>query len=239
MALVIGFESSHRRYQQALERGWDDSDPADVAFWLPDKARKGDRILYFVGGRFRYFVGHSYVESNVRTGRSGHWKGIEYWHTGPVRLLDTPVPGDDVTAATGFVVPLRSSVVPPEVERAVWKSARGRPLVQVERAMEGATSEARSRYRDPRLRQTALQLANGVCAACQVDYKKASHGLGRHCLVVHHTKQLKDSDQPRETKVSELAVLCANCHMMIHANPAKAMTVSQLRSKLRGTGRSR
>ena len=152
-------------------------------------------------------------------------------------MLDTPVPGDDVATATGFVVPKRESVVPPDLESVVWKAARGRPLVQVERAMEGATTEARSRYRDPRLRQSALQLSKGVCAACGIDYSSQAHGLGRHCLVVHHTKQLKDSDQPRETKVNELAVLCANCHMMIHANPTKAMTVAQLRSKLRSSRR--
>jgi predicted HNH restriction endonuclease len=44
-------------------------------------------------------------------------------------------------------------------------------------------------------------------------------GLGRHCLVFHHKKQLRDTDQMRETGLSDLAVLCGNRHLLVHANP--------------------
>ena len=53
------------------------------------------------------------------------------------------------------------------------------------------------------------------------------------CLVVHHKKQLKDTDQPVETRVSDLAVVCANCHMMIHSNRERALTLVQLRKLLK------
>jgi 5-methylcytosine-specific restriction protein A len=65
-----------------------------------------------------------------------------------------------------------------------------------------------------------------------VNFGKKHDGLGKHCLVVHHKKQLKDTDQPRETKLSELATVCANCHMMIHSNRMKALTLAQLKKKL-------
>ena len=58
-------------------------------------------------------------------------------------------------------------------------------------------------------------------------------GKGEKCLVVHHKKQLKDIDQPVETRVSDLAVVCANCHMMIHVNRDKALTLAQLRKSLK------
>jgi predicted HNH restriction endonuclease len=51
-------------------------------------------------------------------------------------------------------------------------------------------------------------------------------------LVVHHKQQLKDTDQPRETKLSDLAVVCANCHMMIHADPDQALSILQLQRRL-------
>lgn len=232
MALVIAYEKSWRRLQRAIEIGWDDSDPDEVAFGLPDGTKKGDRVLYFVGGRFQYFFGWGRVLSNERIGKSGLWKGETYWLTSPMRELERPVPGADVAAATGWPTPARKCIVPSDVASTVWRAARGRPLIQVERAMEGATTEARSKYRNPKLRQSALQLANGTCAACGTDFRKFAGDLGRHCLVVHHKKQLKDSEQPRETKVSELAVVCANCHMMIHANPSKALKISQLRRRL-------
>ena len=233
MALVIGFESSSKRYRRYLESGQSDKNPKDVAFRLPQGTKKGDRVLYFVGADLQYFVGFGTIVSNQKIGRSGLWEGMPYWLTSPEKMLSRPVPGADVEAATGFAIPKRQLVVEQRLESAVWKSARGKPLIQTERAMEGATTEARSRYRDPGLRQSAIQLAKGFCAACDVDFARTPGGLGRHCLVVHHKKQLRDTDQIRETKLSDLAVVCANCHMMIHSDPAKALTVAQLRRKLR------
>jgi hypothetical protein len=233
VALVIAYESNTARLLKAIEGGWDDSDPNDVAFWLPDGAKKGDRVLYFVGGRFQYFFGSGRIESNERTGRSGLWKGEPYWYTSKVASLEEPVPGRDVFVATGFKIPRRECIVPVQYEEAVWKAARGKPLIRTELAVEGAGTEARSKYRNPQLRQTALQDARGICEGCGVNYGNKHGGLGRHCLVVHHKKQLKDTDQPRETKLSELAVVCANCHMIIHANRDKALKIDQLRKILK------
>ena len=232
MALLIAYEPDTRRLQRAIELGWDDSHPDDVAFGLPDDAKKGDRVLYFVGGKFQYYFGQGTVMSNWRVAQSGPWKGQFYIWTTPMRDFTEPVPGQDVEAATGFQIPKSKCVVPADLESAVWRAARGKKLIQVERAMEGATTEARSKYRNGKLRESALQQARGVCEGCGVNYWKKSGGLGRHCLVVHHKKQMKDTDQPRETKLSELAVLCGNCHLLIHSNPTKALTIAQLRRVL-------
>lgn len=232
MAVVIAFESSTRRLLKAIELGWDDSDPDDVAFLLPDEACKSDQVLYFVGGKFQYFFGYGRITSNLKIGKTGLWKGEPFWYLSPIRVLAEPVPARDVESATGFRVPQRPSVVPVELERSVWTTARGKPLIQVERAMEGATTEARSRYRNPQLRRTALELAKGVCEGCDVNYARRAGGLGRHCLVVHHKKQLRDTDQPRETRVTDLAVLCANCHLLVHSNQSRALSIAQLRRKL-------
>ena len=233
MALVIAYESDTRRLKRAMELGWDDSNPNDNAFWFPDDAKKGDRVLYFVGGKFQYYFGYAKVIQNWRVGQSGPWKGVEYLRTTELRDLPEPIPGHDVEVATGFATPRRKCVVPADLEQAVWTAARGKPLIQVERAMEGATTEARSRHRNAKLRQSALQQAQGFCEGCEVNYWKRAGGLGRHCLVVHHKNQLKDTDQPKETKLSELAVLCGNCHLLVHSNRDRALTIPQLRRILK------
>ena len=231
MGLVIAYESNTRRLLRAIELGWDDSHPDDVAFAIPDEAKKGDRILYFVGGKFQYYFGQGTVTSNWQLAKTGPWRGQYYIRTALHDFAD-PIPGQDVEAATGFRIPRSRGLVPVDLESKVWRAARGKKLIQVERAMEGATTEARSRYRNAKLRESALQQARGVCEGCGVNFWKKSGGLGRHCLVVHHKNQLKDRDEPRETKLSELAVVCANCHMMIHADPQRAMKLSELRKKL-------
>ena len=233
MQTLICYSSDSRAYIKWLESGCPDEKPTDVPFRLPDETKKGDRYLLYVGGNDKTYVGWGTVESNWRTGTRG-WDGLKH-----VQVVDhifrIPIAGDDVLATTGFKLPRAYTVVNESLATAVWRAARGKPLSQTDRAIEGILTESRSRSRNSGLRLAALQRAGGVCAGCGVNFSKKHGGFGKRCLVVHHTKQLKDTDQPRETKLSELAVVCANCHMMIHINKDRALTLTQLKKRIRRT----
>lgn len=101
-------------------------------------------------------------------------------------------------------------------------------------AQEGLLTEARRyvRGRSRALRERALALAKGVCAACETDYSQWLNGKGVRVLQVHHKHQLAMSDAPRLTRVSDLAVVCANCHALIHMDPRHAVSVEALRRSL-------
>lgn len=101
-------------------------------------------------------------------------------------------------------------------------------------AIEGLRTETKSyvRGRSGQLRELALGKANGVCCVCDVDYKKLLNGKGVRVLQVHHRKQLAASDAPRVTHLSDLAVVCGNCHLLIHMNPRQALEVEELRTML-------
>jgi len=230
MQTLICYTSDSRAYIKWIENGRPASKPSDVPFALPYETRKGDRYLLYVGGRDQTFVGWGTVESNWRAGTGG-WRGKESIQAVD-HLLQEPVSGADVLAATGFKMPRFEKVVEDSLSTAVWRAARGKPLTQTDRAVEGILTESRSRSRNAGLRLAALQRAGGICEGCGVNFAKKYSGLGRHCLVVHHKKQLKDTDQPVETKLSDLAAVCANCHMMIHMNTKKALTLSQLKKRL-------
>jgi 5-methylcytosine-specific restriction enzyme A len=52
---------------------------------------------------------------------------------------------------------------------------------------------------------------------CSFDFEKSYGKLGKGYAQVHHLDPLSKS--PKEgkfTKLSDLAVVCANCHVMIH-----------------------
>lgn len=101
-------------------------------------------------------------------------------------------------------------------------------------ALEGETIENRGyrHKRDQQLRRAALDAASGICKVCAVDYTKVLGGQGVKVLQVHHKKQLSSMDKPKLNTVDDLAVVCANCHALIHSNPKKALTVSVLKSML-------
>jgi len=230
MQTLISYSSDSRAYVAWLAEGRPSSRPSDVPFRLPQETQKGDRYLLYVGGQDQTFVGWGKIQSGWRIGTRG-WKGEEVVQL-TENMLRQPVTGLDVLVATGFKPPRSGKVVDDGVASAVWRAARGKPLSQTDRAVEGIMTESRSRSRNAGLRLAALQRAGGICEGCGVNFAKKHSGLGRHCLVVHHKKQLKDTDQPVETKLSDLVVVCANCHMMIHVNRDKALTMAQLKKRI-------
>ena len=81
----------------------------------------------------------------------------------------------------------------------------------------------RHRYREQSLRRTKLRetLKQGRRLICEVpgcgfDFAAKYGMLGRTFAEVHHKKPVSSSDKTRETRLSDLAIVCSNCHRMIH-----------------------
>lgn len=102
-------------------------------------------------------------------------------------------------------------------------------------AWEGAVVEhtAYRRKRDQQLKRAALWASRGICAVCGTDYSKLLNGKGVRVLQVHHKRQLAESDTPRLHSLSDVAVVCANCHALIHLDPRKALGIGILNRMLR------
>lgn len=88
-----------------------------------------------------------------------------------------------------------------------------------------------SRSRSARLRHEALRLSEGVCECCSVDFSQMLHGKGLRALQVHHKKQLALRETPEATSLEDLAVVCANCHAIIHTDPKNAIPVEVLKEE--------
>lgn len=77
------------------------------------------------------------------------------------------------------------------------------------------------RERDPALVQAkreAAELAYGClkCEACGFVTKATFPGLGGEVCEIHHRLPLATATEAVETRLEDLAVLCANCHRAIH-----------------------
>jgi hypothetical protein len=100
--------------------------------------------------------------------------------------------------------------------------------------MEGTLTEVRTakRGRSQRLRMAALRNSSGICGICRRDFRRILSGRGVRVLQVHHKKQLSAIKSPRLTKLSDLLVVCANCHILLHLDPSRALEPSVLRKML-------
>ena len=64
------------------------------------------------------------------------------------------------------------------------------------------------------------------CQACGFDFKKMYGVRGTDFIEGHHTKPVKEMSDGEKTKVEDIALLCSNCHRMIHKKPL--LNVEQL-----------
>lgn len=115
----------------------------------------------------------------------------------------------------------------------------GAPLEELEEysAPEGRILARRHLYRErnPGLRERKLaevldEQGRLACAACDFDFeaKYGSHGAGY--IECHHVVPLHVAGEGK-TRLSDLALICANCHRMVHrTNPW--LTIDQLRALL-------
>jgi 5-methylcytosine-specific restriction protein A len=93
----------------------------------------------------------------------------------------------------------------------------------------------RVRERDPTLvrkkeEQVKKQTGRLACEVCGFDFFERYGGVGEDFIECHHTRPLA-TDAERHTKTSDLAVVCSNCHRMIHrAQPM--LSVEALRARL-------
>ena len=95
----------------------------------------------------------------------------------------------------------------------------------------------RSRERDPLVaerKRTEVLLRDGIlaCEGCGFDFAERYGERGEGFIEVHHLLPLSVGG-PRTTKLTDLAVLCANCHRMVHRQEPW-LGLQNLRALVRG-----
>lgn len=168
-----------------------------------------------------------------------HWDSLLNFETTPP--LGRDVLGKGLLGAFNWNPQASGTEIPPEVAaelEELWRThvrkalprppASLRPLLDPEMAaMEGKQQRRLviHRHREWRLRlakvHDALVRGRGrlVCEVpkCGFDFAKVYGELGQGYAQVHHKKPLSDRTSASETKLADLAIICANCHAMVHA----------------------
>jgi 5-methylcytosine-specific restriction enzyme A len=88
--------------------------------------------------------------------------------------------------------------------------------------------------RNPSLRGTAFQIHGYDCAVCGFNFFKTYGIWGKEFCEVHHVKPLSSlGDVKGDTNPkTDLVVVCANCHRMLHRKKGVTLTIEELKSKL-------
>jgi hypothetical protein len=69
------------------------------------------------------------------------------------------------------------------------------------------------------------------CSVCDFSFLKKYGVIGEDFIEAHHTKPLSETTEEVETKVEDLALVCSNCHRMLHRK-RPWLSISNLKSIL-------
>ena len=79
----------------------------------------------------------------------------------------------------------------------------------------------KARERNTELVRQAKQLfkeknGNLFCQVCGFDFEKTFGTIGKNFIEAHHTIPVSEMGKGYETKIEEIAIVCSNCHRMLH-----------------------
>ena len=74
-----------------------------------------------------------------------------------------------------------------------------------------------------------------ICEVCGFDFEAVYGNRGHGFIECHHTKPLSELEIGEKTKISDLSLVCSNCHRMIH-NKRPWLSVDELQ-RLMNRGR--
>ena len=55
-----------------------------------------------------------------------------------------------------------------------------------------------------------------ICEGCGFDFEKTYSSLVKESAECHHAKPVSELKPGEKTKLTDLLIVCANCHRMIH-----------------------
>jgi len=108
------------------------------------------------------------------------------------------------------------------------EAEEGRILTRLHRTRE------RSRKLIEKKKASALKEHGRLeCEACSFDFESSYGSRGSGFIEAHHTMPLYTLSPGDKTRLEDLALLCANCHRMVHAR-RPWLTIQELKKITRG-----
>ena len=121
------------------------------------------------------------------------------------------------------------------LEQAPHEQLKGNDEPGIQEAQEGRVLTRLHRYRErnraiveERKKLALKTLGYLACEACGFDFSTVYGNAGNGLIDVHHTKPVHTLTEGEKTKLEDLALLCANCHRVVHSS-RKWLTVHEVR----------
>lgn len=236
---------------QDLER---DAESGKTDWTINSKAKKNDYALFYMTAPVSSIVARGIVitdaERNIDP--NDYWYGHFECHISDLELLANPVPLAEIRRKIPewgyWKTPIKSTRVPDnlvgKLERLLDKSNEQEAVVfpdvdEIDVSVKEGRQRLALHFKRERNQnivrvkkvQVMREKGNLGCEACGFDFRKMYGDLGKDYCEVHHKTPLSELKREIKTRLTDLAVLCSNCHRMIHKTEP-IMSVTQFRKLL-------
>lgn len=110
--------------------------------------------------------------------------------------------------------------------------------VSIKEAIEGEiifklhkVRERNQKLIDSKKQQILKENGKLVCEVCEFDFDEKYGQIGKGFIECHHTQQLSTYNTNQKTTLDDLALVCSNCHRMLHRLP-EDMSIERLKSQM-------
>lgn len=123
-----------------------------------------------------------------------------------------------------------------EVEGTAEKAAREEIEADIVQEGERLVKEIALIKRNASIVAKAKMRRGYDCEACGFNFGETYGTLGQGFIEAHHIEPLSTRKEPKETSVDDFAMLCANCHRMMHRRnaPLSILALKKYLIKQRG-----
>jgi predicted HNH restriction endonuclease len=186
-------------------------------------------IAYFVNGKYLFapsrYIG--YANNSLLAHKNNNKKNGGETNIAISKILGgkPEIDGQLESAFVDFTIEF--GITPKKIERRFWHFSPSESFIRETNALdsfpEGKVAESlhKRRERNTQLvieakRQFKQQHGRLFCQSCGFDFEKVYGILRRDFIEAHHTVPVSEMQAEHETKLSDLIMLCANCHRMAH-----------------------
>jgi hypothetical protein len=109
-----------------------------------------------------------------------------------------------------------TELMPDDIRRLETAIDKATASIQQQEALEGEAykKEANFRKRNRALIQAKKANSDYRCEVCEFNFEERYGVIGRKYIVAHHLEGIASG--PRRTTLEDIALVCANCHAMVH-----------------------
>lgn len=109
----------------------------------------------------------------------------------------------------------------------IQEAEEGRILTRLHRVRE-----RKKELVDAKKKAALKKYGRLFCEACGFDFSQKYGSVGEGLIDVHHTKPIHTLFEGDITKLEDLALLCANCHRVVHSS-RQWLTIQQVKDSIR------